>query len=279
MKFRIYRYHLSPVSTESRDITINGEVETFTEQKLKESKNTFFETVLNSIDFYNNKRNILKIEFNDDNFFFFLLANKKQVSIVENFETKDIPTEPFVYILINNKNDIQKIAISYNSDAFSNPNVVKNILHKEFEKGLSKFGLTIKIEPMFQKETVWRMIGAHKNQLKSLEIKYIKPNLANISGSLPEAFRQFTEATNSQESAISMKAPTNGTLENIDKDNEALKGLIDYASEGAGNVKIGIKGYRKKVSTKDNPVEIEIDEAVFESDSKEIIHIIQKLFN
>ena len=72
---------------------------------------------------------------------------------------------------------------------------------------------------------------------------------------------------------------TNGTLENIDKDNEALKGLIDYASEGAGNVKIGIKGYRKKVSTKDNPVEIEIDEAVFESDSKEIIHIIQKLFN
>lgn len=277
MIFRLYRYHLSPLSNERTDITVDGETKTFTATQLKENKNTFFEKTLNNVDFYNNKKNVLKIELNDENIFVIKLANKKYVNVVQDFIEKEIPTQPFVYILIDNDDTEQKIAISHNSDAFSNPDVVKNILFREFDKGLAKYGLTIKIEGQFNKEAVWKMIRAHKNELKSLEIKYIKPNLANISSSLPEEFKKLTEQVNSQESTINFRAPSNGVLENITRDNKDLEGLIDYTSEGAGNVKIGIKGYRKKISSKDTPIEIGIDEAVFEGKAEDIIKVIKEV--
>ncbi|MEC4049573.1 hypothetical protein OX284_009050 [Flavobacterium sp. SUN046] len=279
MNFRIFRYHLSPLSKQNTNLTIDGKSKRFTEQEIKTNKNIFFEKILNSIDFYNNKRKILKIELNENDFFVIKLANKKYVNIVENFTQKDIPTEPFVYILIYNNKDVQKIAISHNSDAFSSPTVVKNILFRELDKNLNKYGLTIQIEELYHKEAVWRMIGAHKNELKSLEIKYVKPNLAEISSSLPENFKKLTEMVNSQESSINLKAPSNGTLEKIDKNNVVIKGLIDYTSQGAGNVKIGIKGYKKKISSKDTPVEIDIEEAVFEGKPDEVIEAIKHIFN
>ncbi|RWW99548.1 hypothetical protein [Flavobacterium cerinum] len=277
MIFRIYRYHLSPLSNDNKEINIEGQNKTFTATELKENKNIFFENTLNNVDFYNNSRNVLKIELNSDNIFVIKLANKKSVNVVENFVEKEIPTHPFVYILIDNDNSEQKIAISHNSDAFSNPDVVKNILSRELDKGLKKYGLAIKIEGLYQKEAVWKMIQAHKNELKSLEIKYIKPNLASISASLPEEFKKLTERLNSQESTINFRAASNGVLENINRNNSDLVGLIDYTSEGAGNVKIGIKGYKKKISSIDTPVEIGIEEATFEGKPEDIIKVIKEV--
>ena len=82
---------------------------------------------------------------------------------------------------------------------------------------------------------------------------------------------------NSQESIINFNAPSNGTLENVNQDNEDLSGLIDYTAEGAGSVKIGIKGFRKKISSKDNPVEIGIDEATFEGNPEDLIKVLKEL--
>lgn len=277
MDFRIYRYHLTTLSNDNIVVNVDGKSEPFTSEQLKKDKNTWFVKALNNIDFYKNKKNILKIEFNDEDIFVIKLANQKQVTVVENFVEKKVPTQPFVYILINNDSSVQKIAISHNTDAFSSPNVVKNILLKELETELNNYGLAIEIEGMYEKEAVWKMLRAHKNEIKSLEITYVKPNLADISSALPADFKNLTENVNSQKSSLSFTAPSNGVLENINKDNPTIKGLIDYTSEGAGNVKIGIKGYRKKVSSKDTPVEIGIDEATFEGDPKEIKKIIKEL--
>jgi len=278
MDFRLYRYHLSPLSNTPFEIKYDSDAAiTFTASQLKESKNKFFEDVLNNADFYNDKRNVLKIELNDDQIFVIKLANKKYVTVVENFVEKELPTQPFVYILINNDSTVQKIAISHNSDAFSNPDVVKNILLKELDKSLAKAGLTIKIEGMYEKEAVWRMLGANKNNLQSLQIKYIKPNLANISSTLPEEFKLLTERLNSQESSLNFRAPSNGVLENIDRNNSDLSGLIDYTSEGAGTVKIKVKGYRKVITSQDTPVEIGIDEATFEGSPEDVINAIKEV--
>ena len=93
-----------------------------------------------------------------------------------------------------------------------------------------------------KKESFWKFVNSHHHELKLIDFKYIRPNLANISKSLPEDFRNFTDNVNSKESHIVLKAPENGILENIDKSNPAINGLVEYTSEGAGDIKLKIKG-------------------------------------
>ncbi|MDM1405755.1 hypothetical protein HX039_16880 [Myroides marinus] len=206
------------------------------------------------------------------------IANSKTTEIVEDFEKRVVETHPYEYILINNDNTVQRIAVSTDNKAFSSTNVVKNILLKLLDKELSKYGLSIKIEAEFDEVAIWRTITTHREELKSIQIKYIKPNLANISASLDQAFKDFSNGLNSQESTLEFKAPSEGTLENINENNTTLKGMVQYAAQGGGSVKISIKGYSKKVSSKQNPIEIGIDELTLEGpNGKEVIDAVKNI--
>ncbi|AJA69883.1 hypothetical protein MYRA21_2774 [Myroides sp. A21] len=278
MNFQVYRYHLSPLSTEEISITIDGKSKVFTEEDLKNKKNYFFEKALEAVDYYKNSSNILKLEFQDSGIFVMKIANSKTTEIVEDFEKRMVETYPYEYILINNDDTVQRIAISTDNKAFSSANVVKNIMLKLLDKELSKYGLSVKIEAEFDEVAIWKTITIHREELKSIQIKYIKPNLANISKSLDQAFKDFSNGLNSQESTLEFKAPSEGTLENINENNTTLKGMVQYAAQGGGSVKIAIKGYTKKISSKQNPIEIEIDEVTLEGpNGKEVIDAVKNI--
>src|SRR5699024_5575866 len=161
---------------------------------------------------------------------------------------------------------VQKIAISDNKDAFSNQDVVKNILLKILRRDLNRYGLNIEIEALFDTISFWRYVAKHKDQITYINFRYIKPNLANISSSLTEDF-------NINESNISVKAPKNGTLENIDKDNKNINGLVKYTSEGAGTIKLKAKGVRKVMNTKENPTITTVEDIQIEGAPEQVIKI------
>ncbi|MBK8112875.1 MAG: hypothetical protein IPK46_22540 [Saprospiraceae bacterium] len=172
---------------------------------------------------------------------------------------------------------MQKIAISVNSEAFSSPHVVKNILKKTLIRDLKEFGLNIELEQMFDQIKFWKCVQKYKGSITYINFQYIKPNLADISKSLPIAFRNFSENTNSHESQITIKAPQNGTLENINKDNEDINGLVAYTAEGAGNIKMKVKSIRKQLSTKDNPTTLQIRELDLEGPAEQLIKLYKTI--
>lgn len=278
LNFHIFRYHLNPLSNDLQQLQLFPN-EMKSPEELKERKNDFFNETLNELDFYKDERNPLKVEHNENEYFLIKLAQKKSTKIVQDFEDFEINNEPFVYIIINNNPEVQKIAISENSDAFSEPKVVRNILIKLFNKGLSKYGLGVGIEEMFKKESFWKFVNSHRSEIKLIDFKYIRPNLANISKSLPQDFRDFTDSVNSKESHIVIKAPDKGILENIDKSNNIINGLVEYTSEGAGDIKLQIKGYKKRYSTKENPVVIQISEAKIEGPAEQVIKAYQTIIS
>jgi len=276
INFHIYRYHLLPIDTNNKQIDLFKK-ETLTFEEIKERKNEFFTKTLGNLIDSKNNYHPLKLEHNEDGFYLFKLAQKKTTTITQNFENVTIDNEPYVHIIFNNNPSVQKIAISDNFEAFSNPDVVRNILKKVFKRDLEPYGLNIELEQLFDKVEFWDYVGKHKEEITYINFQFIKPNLADISKSLPIVFKNFSDNTNSHESHITIKAPEKGTLENIDKTNKNIEGLVDYTSNGAGSIKLKVKNIRKQLNTKENPIIIEVKELDIEGPAEQVIKLYKTI--
>ncbi|WNH09959.1 hypothetical protein [Thalassobellus suaedae] len=135
INFHIYRYHLLPIITDDKQVKL-FEDKPLSFEDIKNKKNDFFNNILKNLISSKSNSHPLKLEHNEDEYYLFKLAQKKTTTITQNFENLIIDNEPYVYVIINNDPKIQKIAISDNFDAFSKPEVVKNILKKVFRRDL-----------------------------------------------------------------------------------------------------------------------------------------------
>lgn len=279
LNFQIFRFHLLPLSTDFQKLELFEEEKKYSANEIREKKNEILDEVLNELDYFKSKKYPIKIEHNEEGFYFIKLAQKKSTKIFQDFKDIEIENEPFVYIFINNDRNVQKIAISENADAFSSPSVVRNILRDILISGLKKYGLNIEIEETFEANSFWKTVNKHKYELQQIDFKFIKPNLASISSALPEDFKAFANNVNSHESHIILKAPKNGILEHIDKKNKEINGLVEYSAKGAGDIKMKIKGFSKKISTDENPVTVKIQEASISGPSEQVIKVYQQLIS
>lgn len=276
IKFNIFRYHLLPIDKLAKTIQLFPEKEISFEE-LKLAKNDILDNILESLEDSLANTNPLKLEDKDGKFYLFKIAQKKEATITNNFKKKVVSTEPYVYVIINNDKGIQKIAISENSEAFSKTTVVKNLLKTILRKELRKYGLNIEIEQIFSSISFWQFIKSHKKEISYLNFEFIKPNMANISGKLPEDFKKLADNVNSHESHITFKAPENGVLDNINQDNKTINGLVEYSALGGGNIKLKVKGIRKQLSTAENPAFIEIREMDLEGQADQVIKMYKMI--
>lgn len=276
INFRLYRYHLLPLSTDESQTSLFPKKKMKTSE-VKEKKNIFFNTVLSSLVESKNNSNPIRLHFQEDEYFVFKIAQKKTARITKDFKNETVSNEPYSYIIINNDNKVQKIAISENGEAFSNTDVIKNILSKVFKKELEQYQLNIAIEPLFDSKNFWEYVDKYKDELTYINFQYIKPNLASISKSLPADFKKFAEDVNSHESHLTIKAPVKGVLENINKKNPVINGLVEYSSEGAGNIKLKVKKIRKHLNTTDKPVIQQIDELEIEGAAEQVIKLFKTI--
>ncbi len=278
INFHLFRFHLLPLASNNAQTSLFEENKLSVEE-LKEKKNIFFKNILDELPKSKSHTHPLVLHSNDKNYYLFKLAQKKTTTITKNFKNQTIDNEPYVYVIVNNDETIQKIAISENSEAFSSPDVVKNILKKAFQKDLQKYGLNIEIEQIFSSVNFWEYVNKHQNEITFINFQYIKPNLANISKSLPEDFKQFSVNVNSHESHITIKAPEKGILENIQPSNLTINGLVEYISNGAGSIKMKVKNVRKQLDTNENPVILRIGEIDIEGAPEQVIKLYHTIVN
>jgi len=274
LRLFIFRYHLIPVTSEDRQHSLFGEKMNL--EEIKKRKNDFFKEAILELDDIEGKYPIQIYDHEKDSFLL-RIAQKKSQTVTKNFKREYITNEPYCYVIINNDKGVQKIAISENPNAFSNPDVVKNILGNILQKLLLRYQLNIEIEQLFDVGTFWNYLELNKGAIKSINFEFIKPNLADISKSLTKNLKDFTNAVNSHKSNIIVKAPDQGYLENIDKKNIAVKGLVDYSSEGGGNIKVKVKGLKKYLKTKDSPKTLTVKELDLEGTPDQIIKLYKEL--
>ena len=231
--FDYYRYQLVPNTT--RDFSLFDKVYTY--EEAKEQKNSFFASFIEDPEI-SSKKGILPsiLIAKQDDKYIFLLSNISSVDVVNNFTTETVKNEPYVVIIIDNDPENQIIAISRNKKAYSSSDVVVGILLANFQSRLDEYKISIYIEPIYSPSTFWGLVE-HKS-ISWIKFELIKPNLANISGAFSGDIRESADMFNSHKTELKYNAPQNNCLENLSRDNQVLDGLVEYASQGGGNITV-----------------------------------------
>ena len=92
----------------------------------------------------------------------FKMENIKDESYDWNFGVERHRIGPNCHVIIDNRKDMQHIAIERKIKAFSSTNVVKNILCETLKPLLRSEGLLLEINPQFHPKEFWDFIEANR---------------------------------------------------------------------------------------------------------------------
>lgn len=267
--FEIYRFHLLPITTNQISLFEN---EIMTYDELVEKKNQFFDEIVQNLQ--NNNQDLpIELYSSEGSSYLFRLANPKTTLIYRDFAEIPEKTEPYIYIIINTDPQVQKIAISRNTEAFSTSSASKNVLDKILNKYLLPYSLSIEFEQMFQSATFWSYVRKYDGRIKSIDFEIIKPNLSKISHTIKDSLKPLIESTNSHKTHLKLDAPKEGVLENINTENKLVDGLVSYSSEGGGNISMKILGVSTRVKTENMTTTKKINEIQIKGSPNQIIKL------
>lgn len=255
---------------------------TYSTEEIKANKNIFFTKVLKEVHFANRKGKLpFKFNMASDNIYWIQLANIKSTTYISDFEEHSIMTEPYVNILIDNNPEKQVIAISRNSQAYTSTEQVVDIIQQALSIELKKYNLKLYIAAINEHDSFWNIIKKTGGQVTRIEIEIIKPNLSNISHSLKEDVRTLIEDTNSHLTTLKLESAEDGILSGITPENENLNGIVNYSSEGGGNIKVKVRGQKELIQTKKSikKMRVKFDIDITTNKVDEIKDIVEGVLN
>lgn len=257
--FQVFRYQL--LVDKAVQLRIDSPYQSF--EDIRQAKNDIFQSLITNKHFYfkSSKSEITsKLVYSSGTLSYFRIAVKRQRRISKpDFSEEVIPDYPNILIAINNHPEVQKIAVQSNLAAFKEPDIVSHILRDSLDKEIQKEGLSFYLEPMFDKQEFWNLVARYPKQIKQVSFELISPNMANISRNLQMNIKEVYEDTNSHKTRIELNSDKDSHLE-INPESKLINSLVDYASEGGGNIAARVEGLRKKIHTAQSKMEFSVEE-------------------
>ena len=140
----------------------------------------------------NGKSYRCKVLYNRDRVIVFKIENVKDESFDWDFGLAQHKIGPNCHVIIDNRKDMQHIAIERKPKAFSSPNIVKNILYETLRPLLKQEGLLIEINPQFHPKDFWDFIDANREYgIKEIRFYFPYPNLPAISDKYGNAMKEI----------------------------------------------------------------------------------------
>lgn len=261
--FEFFRFQLHPFRNQQLRLELFGDEY----NKLIQNKNTVFSFFM--LENFGKARRlphiggssitIKLIEVVDDNYVFVLNVKRKIRITNENFKEEELEDYPAVIFVVNNESSVQSIAIERNYKAFSDVKTVADILQSAFARNLRGYGLSLYIKPIYSKDEFWSVAEMYKDKITQIKFELVRPNMSNISGAIDEDLKQLQRETDTHQADITLKSAKDSTL-SVSEENKQLSGLVNYAANGGGNIKMRIKGFRAVVSTKEKNLEVAVEE-------------------
>lgn len=274
--FELFRYQILPIDRflQGNLLTGVGSID-----ELISRKNEFFSEAISGTKNLSDKRHktITKKLYEESDFFLLRIAHNRSI----HRETKDFRDElidswPSILVAIWNNPDKQFIAVQRRSAAFSSCAVVVKMIINSISIQLSHHHLRATYEPLFEKQQFWSLLHQYEGRIKSVEFEIITPNMANISGSLSDDLKDFAKATNSARNKLKIESDPEASL-HLEEGNRTLQGLVNYSSEGGGNISLKIDGVKKIYHTSKTVKEIQLGDMEIQGNAEEIVSVIKEL--
>jgi len=277
IEFELFRFQLLPVTTH---VTTDLFHEIKSTEDVRKNKNKFFWEIMSEFPEFSHKSLELnqKLILKEDHWIVFKLAAHKSLERENvDFKKEQIENWPCVTVLINNDPDVQVIAVSKNRKAFSSGSVITNLIQESLSSHLLQYQLSMHVEAIFDKNEFWSIVEQHRGKITNIRFELISPNMASISKSLELDLKQINKDTNSHKTVVELNSPEGATLE-IEKTNKTINSLVDYSSEGGGDISFKIMGYKKRKHTSKSVSSIDIDEITIENISSDKLETFVSLF-
>lgn len=251
-KYILYTYQFSPLQKKTESNMFESNKEVLTQDELMVQKQdifgAFFRETFTPLFKKQNKKFDHKIILNENNIIVFRLANNKKLYLEESFHKQEYRYSPSCLIIIDNRKDVQRIAIEEDKVAFSDTNAVKQILLFSFKRYLNNKGLDITIQRDYEQVEFWNIIHTYKQKIEMVRFHFSYPNLPCVNKSIKEVIATTNRATNSKQSSFELKAADGEHLE-INEENQEIADMPAYSAECGDIITIKAKGIRAYLKT------------------------------
>lgn len=274
--FELFRYQILPIDRYLQGNLLTG---VSTIEELIERKNEFFSEALSGTNSFSNKKHetVTRRLYERDDFFLFKIANNRSIHReTREFKDEIIDNWPAILVGVWNRNDKQLIAVQRRTSAFSSSEVVVKLILGKLSNQLGHNHLRAIHEPLFEKRQFWAILSQYQGKIKSVEFEIVTPNMANISGTLPDDLKEFAKQTNSTKNKLKIESDPEAPL-HLEESNSVLQGLVNYSSEGGGNISVKIDGIKKKYQTSNKVKEISLGEVEMQGGAEQIVHALREL--
>lgn len=258
-KYIIYTYQFSPIRNSTNSLF--NELEVDSEESMTK-KQDIFESILGNdkiVFSHKNKEYSHKIIYNKDHVIVLKLANTKPVNLEEDFQKHKQYHFPSCQIIIDNRHDVQHIAIEEISTAFTDTQSVCAILEFTFRRYLKAYKLHIDIQKEFQYSEFWNTIKDYPTGITMVRFHFLYPNLPRTRESVNELISTASKTTNSKQTTFEFKAEENENLE-LSESSEILQGLVTASADSGNQITLKARKYKTLIKTGKTTKSIEIDD-------------------
>jgi hypothetical protein len=272
--FKAYRYQLLPLDrNETKDLYHDYSVE-----QIISRKNQFFAEALTHLPRVNHKRvevNISIHEIQQDFFRIHLAPSRPLTRETTDFRREKVENWPHIDAYVLNRPEDQLLIIQDRPTAFASTDTVANIILRGTRGALDKIGLSLQIEPLFNEAYFWSLVDQYNNRITWVEFEFVTPNMAYISKTLASTLKSLGKDTNAVKEQLTLRSDPSSSLD-ISQNNPTIQGLVEYTSQGAGDIKLKIKGIRKRFQTSNARREVHLSGVEITADAKDIVEIIRE---
>ena len=256
-RYIVYTYQFSPIVTKQRNLFENNPQSL---ADIMSHKQEIFGSIFNDELRFVGKstEHSHRILYNQDNIIVFKLANRKYQNLEEDFNIRRHEYSPSCLVIIDNRRNIQHIAIEEDVVAFQDTQTVANILTQTFSNYLRRHRLRIEIQREFQDSEFWNLIRQYPNGISMVRFTFSYPNLPRVSSSIDNMISEASRVTNSQQTIFEFNAAPNNQL-TLEKRNRKLSGLAKASADSGNVITLKAKGYRRYIQTGHTSKSLEID--------------------
>ena len=177
-----------------------------------------------------------------------------------NFHHNKIPNNPWIDIIVDNREQQQLIAVRKNTSMFKYMNTVAQILQENFSKWMeAHYGLEVTVKQQYRSKVFWDLYNQFNKKygVEKIQFNFPFPNKDWISENI-EGLMQFGKARNAA-TRLGLEAAKNESV--YFEENEENKKLVNACSGTGADVIIKPKSHRIIHVVKEmNPIEQEMSD-------------------
>lgn len=270
--FKVYRYQLLPIDRHTDDL-----YDGLTSAQIIERKNQIFAKTIPFVRTHRHRGSDLsvRLETSTSDAFVLSIASRRALTReTPDFRIEQVENWPHITTIILNRSDEQYIAVQDRHAAFASTDTVVKLIESATRASLQRSGLRLHTERVFSKNHFWQLVREFQDKITWIEFEFVTPNMANISNTLSDTLKELAKDTNSSQSNLQLRSDPAAALD-LDPSDQTVQGLVDYTSEGGGDISIKIKGLRKKIQTSRSIREIELDDLQLSGPPEQIAGILR----